>query len=518
MLSLDQRSTEASGMRNLTVILAAVLLAVSLPARAQDAGQTIRDAVGNLLRGGAGAESAASESADANNRVVPDSMAQVQLSFAPVVRKTAPSVVNVNAARTEQVSRSPFAGDPFFERFFGSQGFGGPQRRRNPASLGSGVIVSEDGVILTNNHVIENADQVKVSLSDGREFDCDIVLKDPKSDLAVLRVRDKVKLQPIEIADSDNVAVGDLVLAIGNPFGVGQTVTLGIVSAVSRSLAGINDYGYFLQTDAAINPGNSGGALVDMDGRLIGINTAIYSRSGGSVGIGYAIPSNMTQIVLRSASVGGAVIRPWLGADFQSVTSEISESMGLTAAKGAIVTGVISGGPADRVGLERGDVVISLNKQPVDNADSLGYRLDTTGVGNVARLEVFSRGKSRTVEINLEAPPETVPRDEREMPENSPLRGGRFANLSPAVALQAGISADKTGVVALNVERNSPAALNGLRPGDILRGVNGEEVKDTKGLETVVSTNSRAWQFIVEREGRIFIFERNGAFFRQYIR
>jgi len=513
-------------MRKLAAILAAFLLAVPLTVQAQDAGKTIRDAIGNLLGaqaetggGAAGNKETQIENAgDADDRIVPDSMVQVRLSFAPIVRKTAQSVVNVNAARAQQESRSPFAGDPFFERFFGSQGFGGPQRRRNPTSLGSGVIVSEDGVILTNNHVIENANQVKVSLSDGREFDCEIVLKDAKSDLAVLRVRDKVKLEPIAIADSDNVEVGDLVLAIGNPFGVGQTVTLGIVSAVSRSLAGINDYGYFLQTDAAINPGNSGGALVDMEGRLIGINTAIYSRSGGSVGIGYAIPSNMTQLILKSASVGATVIRPWLGADFQSITNEIADSLGLKSAKGAIVTSVVSGGPADRTGLQAGDIVVSLNGQPIENVDGLGYRLDTAGVGNVAKLELLSRGKSRTIEIKLEAPPETVPRDERDMPENSPLWGAKVANLSPAVAVETGVSADKSGVIVVNVARNSLAALNGIRPGDIVREVNGEAINDSKALETIVSANSRAWQFVVERAGRIFVFERNGSLFRQYIR
>ena len=214
-------------------------------------------------------------------------------------------------------------------------------------------------------------------------------------------------------------------LAIGDPFGVGQTVTLGIVSAVSRSLAGINDYGYFIQTDAAINPGNSGGALVDMDGKLIGINTAIYSRSGGSVGIGYAIPANMTQLILNSAVAGGTVIRPWIGADFQSVTAEIADSLGLASPKGAIATNVFDGGPAEKAGLQVGDIVISLNSQPIDNVDSLGYRLDTTGVGNVAKLEVLRRGTARTIEITLEAPPETVPRDERTMPRIRRCRGPR---------------------------------------------------------------------------------------------
>ncbi|MCB1456842.1 MAG: trypsin-like peptidase domain-containing protein, partial [Nitratireductor sp.] len=369
-----------------------------------------KDAIGKLLNGGNGQQGENRRGDQKREQVrVPASRAEVQLSFAPVVKKVAHSVVNVYAAR-RQTQRSPFEGDPFFERFFGSGVFGQPQQR-NQNSLGSGVIVSQDGVILTNNHVIENMDEVKVALSDGREFECEILLKDPKSDLAVLKVRDKVRLDPIEIADSDEVEVGDLVLAIGNPFGVGQTVTSGIVSAVSRSLAGVNDYGYFIQTDAAINPGNSGGALVDMNGRLIGINSAIYSRTGSSVGIGYAIPSNMTNVVLRSSKTGAKVVRPWIGADFQNVTAEIADSLGMNRPRGAIVTGVVDKGPADKAGLKVGDVVIAVNDRDIDGADTLGYRLDTVGTGGVAELTLLTRGKRRTIDIALSAPPETVPRD-----------------------------------------------------------------------------------------------------------
>jgi Do/DeqQ family serine protease len=493
----------------------AALIAFWPPLAAGEESGALRDTLDRLLRGSKDAAGQIGQGDSAAR--IPADMGEIRLSFAPIVKKTARSVVNVNAVRRVQQQRSPFEGDPFFERFFGPDAFDGP-RRRNQNSLGSGVIVSSDGVVLTNNHVVENMDEVKVALSDGREFECEVLLKDPKSDLAVLKIRDKVEVEPIGIGDSDAVAVGDLVLAIGNPFGVGQTVTLGIVSAVSRSLAGVNDYGYFIQTDAAINPGNSGGALVDMAGRLIGINTAIYSRTGSSVGIGYAIPANMTRLVLDAAKAGKSVARPWLGAQMQNVTAEIADSLGLDAVRGAIVTSVAPGTPAEKAGIRSGEVIVAVNGQPVDTMDMLGYRLDTAGVGTVAKVDVIGRAGRRTVNLRLEQAPESVPRDEREMPADSILAGLRAANLSPAVAQEAGVASDKTGVVLLAVARNSPAAQNGLRPGDVLLEVNGQAVADTASLEQAVSRRQRAWQFVVERGGRELVFERNGALFRQFAR
>jgi Do/DeqQ family serine protease len=448
---------------------------------------------------------------------VPVSIEEVTLSFSPVVKAVAASVVNVYGARQQQQreTRSPFAGDPFFERFFGQT----PQRRRGQTSLGSGVVVSEDGLIITNNHVIENMDVVRIALADGREFECEIVVKDDKSDLAILRVKDsEARFDPIEIADSDGVEVGDLVLAIGNPFGVGQTVTMGIVSAVSRTLAGINDYGFFIQTDASINPGNSGGALVDMKGRLIGINTVIYSRSGGSVGIGYAIPSNMTQIILRSAVTGTKLARPWLGASLQPITAEIAESLGLELPRGALVASVDQRGPAAKAGLQPGDVILGVNENEIEHPDALGYRLDTIGVGGTAGLAVLRRGEKELIEVKLAAPPETVPRDELELPQASVLWGAKVANLSPAVAQELGLPSEREGVVVTGLARGSPAALNGIRPGDILRAVNGVEITRTSELQEVTSQRIRAWQFVVERGGKTVVMERNGNFFRQFVR
>ena len=334
-------------VRGSLIVLTASLMLVFgalAPTHARDSIDDIfKDAIEKLLRKDEGTQ------AQQRTVKVPAGRAEVQLSFAPLVKKVAPSVVNVYAAR-KAVRQSPFAGDPFFERFFGGGGFGRP-RQRNQSSLGSGVIVTENGLVITNYHVIKDADEVKIALADGREYECEIMLKDEQSDLAVLKVAETVSFQPVEIGNSDQAEVGDLVLAIGNPFGVGQTVTSGIISAVARTRVGINDFGFFLQTDAAINPGNSGGALIDMQGRLIGINTAIFSRSGGSNGIGFAIPSNMVKVVLRSAA-GSAdhVVRPWIGASFQPVTAEIAASLGMQRPRGALVAEVIQPSPRQRCG------------------------------------------------------------------------------------------------------------------------------------------------------------------------
>src|SRR3979490_3437971 len=288
-------------------------------------------------------------SASAQDRPVPASAAELKLSYAPIVQRVQPAVVNVYAAKMVQ-NRNPLLDDPMFRRFFGVPGQPPEQMHR---SLGSGVMVDASGLGVTNNHVIEGADQFKVSLSDMREFEPEIVLKDSRTDLAVLRLKDtKEKFATLDFANSDELLVGDVVLAIGNPFGVGQTVTHGIISALAPTQVGITDYQFFIQTDAAINPGNSGGALVDLSGKLVGINTAIFSRSGGSQGIGFAIPANMVRVVVASAKGGGtSVRRPWLGARLQAITPEIADSLGLTRPSGALVSNVAQGSPAARAGL-----------------------------------------------------------------------------------------------------------------------------------------------------------------------
>lgn len=499
------------GRHFLIVLIAISVLAGPPVVAAQGLENMFRDAIGKLLPQGDDTQSAGRKEEETDKTVrVPASRAEMQLSFAPVVRKVADSVVNVYGSRKRSEFRSPFAGDPFFERFFGKP------KRRGGSSLGSGVIVGDNGTILTNNHVIENMDSVKIAFADGREFECEIVLKDKKSDLAVLKAKGDVEFKPIEIGDSDSVQVGDLVLAIGNPFGVGQTVTGGIVSAVSRSLAGINDYGFFIQTDAAINPGNSGGALVDMKGRLIGVNTMIYSKGGGSIGIGYAVPSNMAKVVLRSARTGDRVNRPWIGAWFGNVTPEIAESLEMSRPAGALVVGVTHNSPAEKAGLKPGDIVLSINGRKVDHPETLGYRLDTIGIGNDAELEILSRSIRKRINMALLAPPETVPRDIRRLPENSQLAGAVVANLSPALAQEAGINRAVEGVVVLAVSRDSPAGYNGIAKGDIIRSVNGTKVESTQQLELLVQRRARGWQLVVERNGQFHVYEREGPFLRHY--
>src|SRR6266702_4545956 len=298
-------------------------------------------------------------------RRVPSSPTELRLSYAPVVQRAAPAVVNVYAAKTVAV-RNPLFDDPIFRRFFGGPGAPGGSGDQVQRSLGSGVLVDAEGLVVTNNHVIEGADQVKVSLADKREFEAELVLKDTRSDLAVLRLKAQGERFPaIEFSDSDTLQVGDVVLAIGNPFAVGQTVTHGIVSAVARTQVGITDYQFFIQTDAAINPGNSGGALVDLAGRLVGINTAIFSRSGGSQGIGFAIPANMVKVVVASAKSGGSTVRrPWLGARLQPVTPEIGESLGLKRPAGALVASISPASPAARAGLKTSDLIVAIDGQP----------------------------------------------------------------------------------------------------------------------------------------------------------
>src|SRR5438067_8834823 len=319
--------------------------------------------------------------ADAQERRVPGSTAELTLSYAPIVQRIAPAVVNVYAAKVVE-NRNPFFDDPFFRRFFGGPNSSLP-REQVQRSLGSGVIVDPSGLVVTNNHVIEGATEVKVALEDKREFEAELVLKDTRSDLAVLRLKDARETFPaLELGNSDELQVGDVVLAIGDPFGVGQTVTHGIVSALARTQVGITDYQFFIQTDAAINPGNSGGALVDIHGRLIGLNTAIFSRSGGSQGIGFAIPVNMVKVVVASAKSGGtSVKRPWLGAKLQAVTPDIAESLGLKRPAGALVATVTEKSPAARAGLRTGDLIVAIDGQTVDDQNAFDYRFATKPLG-----------------------------------------------------------------------------------------------------------------------------------------
>jgi len=442
----------------------------------------------------------AGEALSQEARVLPASPQAVKLSLASVAKRAAPSVVNVYAARVIE-NRNPLLDDPIFRQFFGGQRSGEQVQR----SLGSGVIV-DGGLVVTNNHVIERMDQVKVSLADKREFEAEIVLKDPRSDLAVLRLKDvKEKFPAIELGDSDTLQVGDFVLAIGNPFGVGQTVTHGIVSAVARTQVGISDYQFFIQTDAAINPGNSGGALVDQSGKLIGINTAIFSRSGGSQGIGFAIPVTMVRVVLASAQGGNNVVRrPWLGAKLQAVTAEISEAFGLKRPAGALVGTVTPKSPADRAGLRTGDLIVAIDEQVVEDPNAFDYRFATKNLGGQAQIGVLRSGREIRVVVALEPAPET-PRDERVIRGRSPFAGARVANMSPSLAEELRLDAGLQGAVIVELTEGSVAREIGFfRKGDVIVAVNGEKVGLTRDLDRVTSQPSRLWRITIVREGQTF--------------
>ncbi len=439
-------------------------------------------------------------------REVPANRDQVMLSFAPVVRKVAPAVINIYSRKVERSrAGSPLFDDPFFRRFFGDEfGFGGQVRERVRTSLGSGVIVDPDGTIITNVHVIQGADQIRAVLSDRREFDAKVVLTDKRTDLAVLKIDAKGERLPhVPIRDSDALEVGDLVLAIGNPFGVGQTVTSGIVSALARTTVGVTDYAFFIQTDAAINPGNSGGALVTMDGGLVGINTAIYSRSGGSIGIGFAVPSAMVKAVLAGASTG-RVVRPWLGATSQRVTAKIAQSLGMEAPHGVLINKVHPGGPAAAAGLRAGDVVTAINGRPVEDPKALRFRIATLAVGGTARLDILRQGRSRRVTLSLSAPPEVPKREATVIRGTNPLQGALVANLSPALADELSMTQDLVGVVVMEVARGSIARRAGVRPKDIVRAVNGIEIGSVRRLRSAMGELEGAprWQLILERGGR----------------
>jgi Do/DeqQ family serine protease len=437
--------------------------------------------------------------AAAQERRLP-TQSELRLSYAPVVQHVAPAVVNVYAAKVVQ-NRNPLLDDPIFRRFFGGgPGGGGNQLQR---SLGSGVIVDATGLVVTNNHVIEGADEVKVSLADKREFEATLVLKDPRTDLAILRIKDGHERFPVlDFADSDAVQVGDVVLAIGNPFGVGQTVTHGIVSALARTQVGISDYQFFIQTDAAINPGNSGGALVDLTGKLVGINTAIFSRSGGSQGIGFAIPANMVRVVVGSAKTGGnAVVRPWLGAKLQAVTADIADSMGLKRPTGALIANVAPNSPAARAGLKAGDLIMSVDSQDVEDPNAFDYRFATKPLGGSAKLGVLRAGREQAVTVALQSAPET-PRDEIVIRSRSPFSGVKIANLSPALADELQVRNVEEGVVIVDIDTGSYARNLGFQRGDVIEEVNGERIAKTQDLERLSAVPNRSWRIIILRGGQ----------------
>jgi Do/DeqQ family serine protease len=435
---------------------------------------------------------------------VPRSADEIRLSFAPLVKRAAPAVVNVFTKKTVHNTVSPLFNDPFFRHFFGDDfpGAKAPDSVQN--SLGSGVIVDSSGIVVTNDHVIKGADQITVVLSDRREFPAKVLRADERTDLAVLRIDPgNEQLPTLELRDSDELEVGDLVLAIGDPFGVGQTVTMGIVSAIARTNIGISDYRFFIQTDAAINPGNSGGALISMDGKLVGINSAIYARGGGgSIGIGFAIPSDMVKTVIASLD-GKKLVRPWFGATGQDVTAEIATSLGLSHPVGVLLTDVYPGGPADAAGLKRGDLITQVEGRDIEDDEALRYRIATHPVDSSIRVTVWRKGQTEPATIKLIAPPETPPRDLTPINGNNPLGGVTVANLSPALTDELAAPALPVhGVVVMDVRQSSPAQLLRLSPGDVLVRINDTQIKSVDDVRRV-STTPLPWKVVVRRGERV---------------
>lgn len=444
----------------------------------------------------------------AQARDIPSSREQVMLSFSPLVKQVSPAVVNIYTKRVVTKRYNPFGNDPFFQQFFGRGFGGGLSRQQLESSLGSGLLVDSKGVVVTNAHVIKEAQEISVVLNDGREFDAELSLADEKSDLAILRITDSKgeKLPFARLKPSENLEVGDIVLAIGNPFGVGQTVTSGIVSALARSSLNINDFNFFIQTDAAINPGNSGGPLVAMDGGVVGINTAIYSRNGGSLGIGFAIPSEMVQTVIAAEKNGASnvgVARPWIGVSGQAVTSDIADSLELNRPRGVLVSGLHKTSPAKKAGLKVGDVILAINGKEINDPAEMKFRLATVPIGETAILVVLHRGDKKSVRIKAMEPPEDPPRNETKLEGAHPLNGVVVGNLNPRVGVEFDIESDREGVVVLEVNRRNRAGRL-VSPGDIIVSINNDEIDDIKDLKRELSQAQRRGVFdmVIERDSR----------------
>jgi serine protease Do len=412
--------------------------------------------------------------------------------FAPVVKHALPAVVNISSSkvvRTGPGPMEPFLQDPFFRRFFGDQFgpmFQGPRQEREQ-SLGSGVLVSSDGYILTNNHVVDGASEIKVSLSDKREFTAHVIGTDPKTDLALLKI-DAKDLPALALGDSSRVQVGDVVLAIGNPFGLGGTVTMGIVSATGRGNLGIEDYENFIQTDAAINPGNSGGALIGSDGSLIGINTAILSRSGGNQGIGFAIPSSMAAQVMESLKKTGHVIRGWLGVGIQEVSPAIAKSFGLTETTGVLIREVTPNSPAAHAGLQRGDIILELNGQKVTDPRTLSLQVAQLAPHSTAHLRIFRQGSQQEVAVTLGEMPSGEQAQAGGGNSQEALQGLSVDELTPEIKQELQLPANTQGVVITGVDPSSQAAAAGLRRGDVVQEVNHKPIRNLREFDQVLQT------------------------------
>ncbi|MCB9978446.1 MAG: DegQ family serine endoprotease [Rhodospirillales bacterium] len=452
-----------------------------------------------------------------NASSTPDSREQITLSFAPLVKKIAPAVVSISSKRVITTrTQNPFLDDPFFAPFFldgAIPGFRGLPRQKVESALGSGVIIAPDGLIVTNAHVVREADEITVTLNDGREFPARVSVSDTPSDIALVRIDAQNKPLPYApLESSESLEIGDLVIAIGNPFGVGQTVTSGIVSARSRPNLEINDYNFFIQTDAAINPGNSGGPLVDMKGGVVGINTAIYSRDGGSLGIGFAIPSEMVQTVIAAEKQGGKageqtdtgrVARAWLGAQMQSLTADIATSLGLDRPQGALVSHIRKDSPAARSGLKVGDVVLSVSGHAIRDPAEMHFRWATIPVGESTVFEIWRKGKNLSLNVSAELPPDTPPREETALKGRHALSGATIANINPAVSIEMNLPDDAAGVIVMDTANGSPAARL-VTKGDLIVSIDGRKVKNVADVKKRVSAlRGYAISLVINRNGQM---------------
>ncbi len=450
----------------------------------------------------------ASHSSANQVKKIPYTREEVTLSYANVVKKVAPAVVNIFAIQHVKMDLpdTPYMNDPFFKQLFENFHHGdGYSKEQN--SLGSGVIVSSDGYILTNYHVIENADEIRIVMSDKREYNAKLLTTDKRTDLALLKIEGRGTFPFLTISPQEDLEVGDVVLAIGNPFGVGQTVTNGIVSALARSQEGINDFHSFIQTDAAINPGNSGGALVTTDGRLVGINTAIYSKGGGSLGIGFAIPTPLALPVIESVNNGGHIIRPWLGLEASPVTNEVIQALSLPYPYGVIVKKVYPGSPADKAGILPGDFIAAINGHEVQDKDSLEYNVAVANVGKDSEIKIMRDGSEKILPVTL-----TEPMGEKDQPSTtikdlSPLHGVVLKTLTPALAIEMGLSPMKQGVVITDLLKSSQAKELGIQLGDIIESINKKLIKTTDDAVANLKTKDHEFVLVIKRGNKFLTLQ-----------
>ena len=429
---------------------------------------------------------------------IPSSQVEINLTFAPLVKRAAPAVVNIYAKRIVQQNVSPFQNDPFFSDFFRSFG---NSRPRVQNSLGSGVIVSDDGIVISNYHVVGQAQEIRVVLNDRREYSASVLLADQGSDLAVLKLLDAENMPYLDFRDSDTVEVGELVLAIGNPFGVGQTVTSGIVSGLARSGGGAGDgRGYFIQTDAPINPGNSGGALIDVTGRLIGINTSILSKSGGSNGIGFAIPATLVKQFATQAAAGQTSFqRPWAGLMGQELTAEVAQSLGLQDANGMIILDLHAQSPFARAGFAVGDVITQVNGQAVTGPSEMYYRISVEGIGGQVTVTRLRDGQSVDITVPLIAAPDEPPSVIVTSDPNGILPGVKLRPVNPMVQQELGLGLSSSGIIVVDAGPVAPRI--GLRGGDVILEINGSPLDKAQDFDDLLRRDTRRGQILVDRGG-----------------